>query len=184
MTRTSFRPHGSYARKPMIHRFRAIAFDVDTVSAASLREGLPGWQFDTVSGATVASLSGNWDPGMADLLVIGARADVTTTLGLCRFLACCTSYSRDFRQEDPDACRNDRQRVSAHLLVLVLPGQETLIGAALEAGARSCLMLPIHPREVGSMLTRARAGNRPGRHTLNLDRVLGEDPWRDAGGEG
>ena len=71
----------------------------------------------------------------------------------------------------------------APLLVLVPPEQQTLVGAALEAGARSCLLLPIHPKEVASMLTHARAGNQPGRHTLGQEGAQREDPWRDAGGE-
>jgi hypothetical protein len=34
------------------------------------------------------------------------------------------------------------------------------------------------------MVSRVRAGNRPGRHTLNLDRARHEDRWRDDGGQG
>jgi hypothetical protein len=34
------------------------------------------------------------------------------------------------------------------------------------------------------MLAHARAGDRPGRHTLNLERAQGENLWRDDGGEG
>ena len=35
-----------------------------------------------------------------------------------------------------------------------------------------------------ALVARARAGNQPGRHTLDLDRAQHEDPWRDGGGEG
>jgi hypothetical protein len=62
-------------------------------------------------------------------------------------------------------------------------GQEALVRAALEAGANSCLVLPVHAKDLVTMLTRARAGNRPGRHTLGLDRAQREDRWRDDGGE-
>jgi hypothetical protein len=66
---------------------------------------------------------------------------------------------------------------------LVPPGQETLVGAALKAGARSCLVLPIHPKAVAGMVANARAGNRPGRHTLGLDRAQEGDLWQEEGGE-
>jgi hypothetical protein len=33
------------------------------------------------------------------------------------------------------------------------------------------------------MMVHALAGDRPGRHTLNLDRVQEADRWRDEGGE-
>jgi hypothetical protein len=60
----------------------------------------------------------------------------------------------------------------------------TLVGAALEAGAHSCLMLSVHAKDVASMLVHARAGNQPGRHTLNLDQAQIEGRWRDDGGQG
>jgi hypothetical protein len=174
----------------MPRRSRAIAFDVDAASVASLQEALPGWQVDAVAGATATSLPSDWDPGVVDLLVVGVRDDVTETLGLCRFLAFCTSYSGDARQaaEETSGQRNspraERRRVDAPLLVLVPPDQGALVGAALEAGADSCLMLPLHAKGVASMLVRARAGNQPGRHTSNLDRAQSEDRWRDDGGQG
>jgi hypothetical protein len=37
---------------------------------------------------------------------------------------------------------------------------------------------------VASMLVHARAGNQPGRHTLDLERAQSEDRWRDDGGQG
>ena len=55
---------------------------------------------------------------------------------------------------------------------------------ALEAGAHSCLVLPIDAREVASMVVHARAGNQPGRHTLHLEGAQSEDRWRDDGGQG
>jgi AmiR/NasT family two-component response regulator len=75
-------------------------------------------------------------------------------------------------------------RIHTPVLVLVSPGQEAFVRAALEAGAHSCLILPINAKEVASMLVRAGAGNQPGRHTLNLERAQSEDRWRDDGGQG
>jgi AmiR/NasT family two-component response regulator len=70
------------------------------------------------------------------------------------------------------------------LLVLVRPEEPDLVTALLEAGANSCLVLPIHYKDMASMLARAHAGNQPGRQTLNLDRAQIEDSWRDDGGQG
>jgi hypothetical protein len=169
---------------------KAVAFDLDAASMISLRKALPGWEIDVFNGATAASLSRDWNPGVANLLIVKAREDVAETLGLCRFLAFCSGYSRDFRQEVAGTLGphrnepNQEGRVDAPLLVLVSPGQETLVRAALEVGAYSCLMLPIHAEDVVSMLAHARAGNQPGRHTLNLERAQSEDRWRDDGGQG
>ena len=69
------------------------------------------------------------------------------------------------------------------MLVLVQPGRELLVRAALEAGADSCLVLHVHAKELVTMLSRALAGNRPGRHTLGLDQPQSDDEWRDDGGE-
>jgi peptidylprolyl isomerase len=163
-------------------RSRAVAFDVDATSLASLRDALPEWNIDLVTGATPASLTGQWDPGSADLLVIGTQGNAADTLGLCRLLSFCTSYSPEARSEGVETLAAERspprtQAVSnAPLLVLVSPGQETLVGAALEAGACSCLMLPIHAKQVTSMLAQARAGNRPGRHTLSRERAQKDKP--------
>jgi peptidylprolyl isomerase len=170
-------------------RARAVAFDVDAASLAALREGLPGWAIDTIDGASAASLSGAWDPCAADLLVVGAAGDPTEALGLCRFLALCSSHPADCRQglaESPvprGGVPGQAPRSDAPLLVLVPSGQPTLVGAALEAGAASCLTLPVHPKEVAGMLANARAGNRPGRHTLDLEQAQQENRWQDEGGE-
>jgi len=64
----------------------------------------------------------------------------------------------------------------APLLVLVSPEQQTLVGPALEAGARSCLILPIHPKGVSCTLAHARAGNHPGRDALDLDQTEEDNP--------
>ena len=174
----------------MHDRSRAVAFDLDAVSLASLREALPGWQVSDVQLANAASLSRGWDPGDADLLVVGVRENVRETLGLCRFLAFSTSYSPDFRQEAAGPLGLARGLVSPTrrrnppLFVLAAPGQEGFVRAALEAGAHSCLILPIHAKEVVRMLAHARAGNQPGRHTLDLEGAQTEDRWRDDGGQG
>jgi len=183
--------------KAMRAQPKAVAFDVDATSLVSLQEALPGWQIEVVPGASTSSLTRGWNPKAADLLVVGVPGNGTETLGLCRFLAFCTPYSDDFRQEGHDfrqgslellvrgaSLQSPARRTDAPLLVLLAPGQEPLIGAALEAGAHSCLVLPIHFKEVSNMLARARAGNQPGRHTLNLEGAQGENPWRDNGGEG
>jgi AmiR/NasT family two-component response regulator len=83
-----------------------------------------------------------------------------------------------------DGRREPGPEADAPLLVLVPPGQDALIGAALRAGARGCLVLPVHPKEVLTLLAHVRVGNQPGRHTLNLERAQQEDRWRDEGGEG
>src|SRR5262245_58399539 len=83
-------------------------------------------------------------------------------------------------------CRGLRSQAgAAHtpLLVLVGPAQEALVSAALDAGANSCLVVPVQAEDLVSRVARARAGNRPGRHTLGLDRAQREDSWRDDGGE-
>jgi len=44
--------------------------------------------------------------------------------------------------------------------------------------------LPVHAKDVASMLVHAKAGNQQGRHTLDLERAQAEDRWRDDGGQG
>ncbi len=174
----------------MPHRLRAIAFDLDDASLISLREALPEWEIEVVNGATAASLSPEWSPGVADLLVVKARAEVVETLGLCRFLAFAVVFSTDSREEETATFglhrsrQNQALRADALLLVLVPPGQESLVRALLEAGADNCLVLPIHAKEVASMLAHAHDGNQPGRHTLNLHKAPCADEWRDDGGQG
>jgi hypothetical protein len=169
---------------------RAIAFDLDAPSLAALREAIPGWQIGVICGATVPSLPCDWNPGTVELLVVGVREDVTETLALCRFLAFAAANSRDCR---PSAVatlgprRNPSNRTphgNAPLLVLVSSGQESLVRELLEAGADNCLVLPVHAKEVASMVAHMWQGNQPGRHTLNLDRAQCEDRWRDDGGQG
>ena len=145
---------------------KIIAFDVDPASLESLRQAFPQWQVEALNGATIASLARQWDPGRASLLVIGAREEASQTLGLCREL------------------RSQAGRTRTPMLVLVRSAQEPLVRAALDASADSCLVLPVHAKELVTMVGRAMAGNRPGRHTLDLDQPQREDRWRDAGGEG
>ncbi len=169
---------------------KAIAFDLDPASLLSLRGALPGWDIVVVLGATAASLAHDWHPGAAGLLVVSAREPVAETLRLCRFLVSCGEFSTDSRGEmvatsGRHGNRQDQpRRADAPLLVLVPPGQNSLVRAALEAGADSCLVLPVHAKEMASVLARGERGNQPGRHTLDLDRAQAEDRWRDDGGQG
>lgn len=174
----------------MPHQLRAVVFDLDAASLVSLREALPEWAIEVVHGATAASLTDHWNPGAADLLVVKASAKLAETLGLCRFLVFCGVFSTDSREEAAETLRlhsngqNQTRRADAPLLVLVPSGEDSLVRAALEAGADGCLVLPVHAKEVASMLARVRQGNQPGRHTLNLDPAQREDHWRDDGGQG
>jgi hypothetical protein len=168
----------------MPHRLRAVAFDLDAASLVSLRGALPGWAVEVVNGATAASLTRGWDPGAADLLVVRARDEVEETLGLCRFLVFCGVFAADARGEregcpGPPGNRRDEER-PAHppLLVLVPPGQQSLVKAVFAAGADRCLEFPVHTEEVARVLTRLGQGERrPG-----LDRGC-EDRWQDDGGQ-
>jgi hypothetical protein len=58
------------------------------------------------------------------------------------------------------------------------------VRTVLEAGAHSCLVLPVHAKNLVSMLARTHEGNQPGRHTLNLQQAQDEDRWQDDGGQG
>jgi DNA-binding NarL/FixJ family response regulator len=174
----------------MPQRLKAVAFDLGAASLSSLREALPEGEIEVVNAATAASLRPDWNPGAADLLIVMARAEVAETLGLCRFLVSCGVFSTDSREEVARTLGlhgsrlNQARRADAPLLVLGSPGQEPLVRAALEAGADGCLVLPVPAKEVAAMLARVRQGNRPGRHTLNLDRAQCADRCRDAGGQG
>lgn len=143
----------------------AIAFDVDPESLTTLRQAFPDWTIETVTGATSRSLTRDWDPGRAALLVVGAHDRLTQTLGLCRGL------------------RSQAGRAQTPLLVLVTPAHEAEVKASLDAGADSCLVLPVHAKNLVSVVARAHAGNQPGRHTLGLDRAQRENLWQDSGGE-
>lgn len=150
----------------MLDQPRAIAFDLDVASLTSLREALPEWEIEVVNGATAISLCPDEYPETTDLLVVKAHEEVAETLELCRGL------------------RRQEGGTLTPLLVLVQPAQEATVRAALKAGADSCLILPVHAKEVASMLARTYEGNQPGRHTLNLDHAQRKDRWRDDGGQG
>jgi DNA-binding response OmpR family regulator len=149
----------------MSNRLRAIAFDVDPDTLATLQQGFPGWEIEVRNGSSTGSLDRDWNPATADLLVVGTGGELSVTLGLCRGL------------------RSQVGRALTPLLVLVPPAQEALVKAALDAGATGCLVLPVHAKELTSSMSRAQGGNRPGRHTLSLDRAQQDDRWRDDGGE-
>jgi len=144
---------------------RAIAFDVDWESQSSLREAFPDWHIEMIQGASSQSLDRDWSPRTAQLLIVNLREPVAESLGLCRGL------------------RSQLGRAHTSLLVLVPPDQEALVQAALEAGANSCLVLPVHAKELANMVNHSGAGNQPGRHTLGLHPAQRADPWRDEGGE-
>jgi 2-keto-3-deoxy-L-rhamnonate aldolase RhmA len=137
---------------------------VDPDSLKSLREAFPGWKIEETDDSTPGSLALDWNPEAANLLIVGSHG-AAATMGLCRGL------------------RNQTGRALTPLLVLVPPAHEALVRAALDAGANSCLVLPVHTVDLVSMVVRAREGNHPGRHTLDLDRAQNEDQWRDEGGE-
>ena len=174
----------------MPRRLRAVAFDLDAASLISLRRAFPQWEIEVVHGATVASLTHDWNPGAADLLVVKAREEVAETLGLCRFLVSRGIVSTDAGEEIaetlglPTSRQDQVRRAGPALLVLVPCEDDPLVKAVLEAGADSCLVLPVHAKEMAGMLAHARQGNQPGRHTLNLDGAQCEDSWRDDGGQG
>src|SRR5436309_2870951 len=109
---------------------RIIAFDVDPDSLACLREAFPHCAIDEQEGATGRTLSRDWDPGDAELLVVRAGGNAARTLALCRGL------------------RSQAGRTLTPLLVLVPPEQTALIAAVLKAGAHSCLVLPVHAKEL------------------------------------
>jgi CheY-like chemotaxis protein len=167
----------------------AIAFDLDPASLSSLRKALPGWNIEVLAAASEASLTSQWHPGKVDLLVVQADNE-TRTLALCRFLVRCPLVSRDFQDHGAEilgprgSLQTPAQRAHAPLLVLLSAGHEDLVNSVLEAGAHSCLLLPIEAKDVASMLVHARAGNRPGRHTQSLEGAQTEDRWRDDGGQG
>jgi DNA-binding NarL/FixJ family response regulator len=180
----------------MPNQAKAIAFDVDRTSLISLRKALPDSVIEVVNGATAASLTRDWNPGTVDLVVVKARKEVAQTLELCRFLVSCGVLGRDTpvvtdsQEEMPKTLglhrrrRNVARRPHTPLLVLVPPSRKSIVTDVLEAGAHSCLMLPINAKDVASMLVHAQAGNQPGRHTVNLEKAQTEDRWRDDGGQG
>jgi len=143
----------------MPERLRVITFDLEPASLASVQEALPEWEIELVKGATAGSLTHHWNPGAADLLVVKAAADVAETLGLCRFLVFCNVFSTDSRESEaqttgqPGSRQNQVRRANAPLLLLVPKWEEALVRAALEAGVDSCLVLPIHAKEVASSPT-------------------------------
>lgn len=159
---------------------RAVAFDLEGDTLASFRTALPDWKIDAINGATPAYLARRWNPGAAHLLVVGASADPAVTLGLCRFLSFCAEYAIDARAWEAKTMRPRECPFATPLLVLVPPEQKTLAPAALNAGAHHCLVLPIRPQDVVSLLARAFAGNL--RNAFNLGQTA-IDRWRDDGGQ-
>jgi DNA-binding response OmpR family regulator len=150
----------------MPDRRKALAFDVDADTLAAVRQALPRWEVEAVAGATPGSLSREWNPGAADLLVVGARDPAAATVGLCRSL------------------RRQVGRSHTALIALALPGQEALAGAAEEAGADGCLFLPVRAPDLAALAARAIKDDRRGRHARDRARAQLKALWRDDGGEG
>jgi DNA-binding response OmpR family regulator len=142
------------------------AFDVDPASILTLREAFPAWTIEAAPDADTGLPRQQWICGEVELLVVGIQARVTEAARLCRML------------------RSQPRWKLTPLLVLVPLVHSALVSDVLEAGANSCLVLPIDAKEVVNMVRRAHAGNQPGRHTLDLDQAQREDQWRDDGGQG
>jgi hypothetical protein len=136
---------------------RAFAFDVDAASLGSLREALPGWEFEAVNGATAASLGCDWGTQLVGLLVVGLREKVAGSLGPCRFLAHRVSSAGYPR---PGKAGAGKGRPGPLLIVLTPSGQESLL-EGLECSHR-CLGLPLQPTEVARLLGHATAGDGTG----------------------
>jgi CheY-like chemotaxis protein len=157
------RPFSTEVQMP--YQPNVLAIDMDSASLASLRQAFPEWVIEAINGAASSAVAQDCNLGTVELLVVGFQDRVAEMLALCR------------------ALRSQMGRALAPLLVLVPPENDDLVRKALAAGAQSCLVLPVHPKDFISMLARARQGNQPGRHTLNLNRAQREDRWRDDGGE-
>src|SRR5262249_49080838 len=135
----------------MTERGRAIVFDVDEATLVSLRQAFSEWQVEVSDRATIDLLIDGHSLGVVSLLVLGGGAKGAEGLVLCRVL------------------RKHLGSANTPILMLVLPGEDSLVRAALEAGATSCLVLPVHVKELTNMVARAGEGSRPGRHTLKLN---------------
>ena len=161
-------------------RPKAVAFGMDAESLANLRQVLPGWRIDCLHGTTVGSMPHDWDPGEPDLFVVSLRENVTEVLGLCRLLASWPSCENEHQEEASETLRldgkyeNARCRAEVPLVVLVSSGQDTLVGAALEVGARACLRLPISISDVTEFLNRAPLDNLSSRQRSQGDRSAPE----------
>jgi DNA-binding response OmpR family regulator len=145
---------------------QAVAYELDCESLSCLRDALPGWQIQVVRGAVPRPTEKDWIPGEAGLVVLGTNVPLSETLGICRAL---------------------RSRVgwgTVPLLALVPPQQAARVRTMLEAGADSCLVLPVHPKEIKKMVSDTGRGTHPGQHTLNLHQPCRTDENRDEGGEG
>jgi hypothetical protein len=166
------------SREPALpRRPKAIAFGMDAASLADLRQALLGWRIDCFYGTTVGQMPHDWNPGEAELFVVLLRENVTEVLGLCRFLAQWPSCEDEMQQDRSEAWRSEGTqqqeascRTNIPLVVLVPSGQDTLVGAALEVGARTCLQLPISAAALGEFLNREavdpfiRQGSKATRH--------------------
>lgn len=148
---------------------KVIAFDMDEDSLINLREALPDSLIELIEGATAASLSQDWNPGIVDLVVVKVARNVAKTTELCKFLVSRGVLARDaslvtdspkalptllgLRRHQPTVARQPH----SPLLALVPPGQRNDVTALLKAGVDSCLLLPINANDVANMLLHAQA---------------------------
>lgn len=147
-------------------RRRATALGIDGESLSMLQRDLPQWDIEALSATEGWSCIRSETTQHTDLLILGADIQKVESSALCR------------------AIRSRAGHVDTPLVVLVSSGDEDeLVNAVLDAGANGCLVLPVHIKNLVNLLHRAREGNRPGRHTLGLQRAQCDDPWRDEGGE-
>jgi DNA-binding NarL/FixJ family response regulator len=142
-----------------------LAIHADSASVASLRQAFPESVIEAINEARSSTIAEDCTLSTVELLVVGIQDRVQETLALCRSL------------------RSRMGRAHAPLFVLVPPENDELVRMALAAGAQSCLVLPVNPKDLIDALARVRQGNQPGRHTLNLHRAQHEDRWQDEGGE-
>ena len=167
---------------------KAMAYDVDPTTLASLRAGLEGWEIEVTDSAAMGFPNGP-RPKRADLFVVQAGRNDQATITLCRFLIGAGAFipAGAAHANSWESAEERRQTMSPDevlLIVLVPADRSTLVRAVLKAGASGCLVLPLQAEDVTGLLARARRGNQPGRHTLNLDKAQTEDRWRDDGGQG
>ncbi|MGE3804000.1 MAG: hypothetical protein AB7K24_04930, partial [Gemmataceae bacterium] len=143
----------------------AMTLDVDCASLSTLSKALRGWGISNLNGLQPSQV---FRP--KNLLVLGFRDDVRESLDLCRFLAAAVT--------NPN--RGSVREGALPLIVLLAAEQQHLM---LAVGARECLILPVHPRQIRRLLVRALREHHAGTHTLNLHQPACHEPWRDVGGE-
>jgi hypothetical protein len=162
----------------------AVAFDLGAGALANLREALPGWEISVINGASADSLRHDRALGAADLFLVGIDEHRPDALGLCRLLARRSAEVEGHRQGIAEALGTAGGAVRQQgppLVVLLAPEQGALVAAALDAGARNCLVLPVSTKDLAAV-ARPRPGSRPAPSPPRAAQA--EDLWREVGGEG